>query len=73
MSSHADLLGRLLGRHIRFVPDVCGDVALNEIRSMNQGDMILLDNVRGWSEENELKKAISMHFTNLKLFNIFPQ
>ena len=57
MSAHADLLGRLLGRHIRFVPDVCGDVALDEIRSMNQGDMILLDNVRGWSEENDLKKA----------------
>ncbi|DAC25179.1 MAG TPA: phosphoglycerate kinase, partial [Candidatus Poseidoniales archaeon] len=57
MSSHADLLGRLLGRHIHFVPDVCGDVALDEIRSMNQGDMILLDNVRGWPEENDLKKA----------------
>ncbi|MAK26135.1 MAG: phosphoglycerate kinase, partial [Euryarchaeota archaeon] len=57
MSYHADLLSRLLGREITFVPDVCEEVAMDAIRSMEQGQMILLDNVRGWSEENDLKKA----------------
>jgi len=57
MSSHADQLSRLLGRHITFVPDVCGDIAIEAIQTMEQGEMILLDNVRGWSEENDLKKA----------------
>ena len=57
MSYHADLLSRLLGREITFVPDVCEEVAMDAIRSMEQGQMILLDNVRGWSEENDLKNA----------------
>ena len=57
MSAHADQLGRLLGRQISFVPDVCGDIAIQAIQNMKQGDMILLDNVRGWHEENNLKKA----------------
>lgn len=57
MSAHADQLSRLLGRQISFVPDVCGDIAIEAIQTMEQGDMILLDNVRGWSEENDLKKA----------------
>jgi len=50
-------LSRLLGREISFVPDVCGDIAIQAIQTMEQGDMILLDNVRGWPEENNLKKA----------------
>ena len=57
MSYHADLLSRLLGRHITFVPDVCGEIALEAIRTMEQGQMILLDNVRGWQEENKLTKV----------------
>ena len=57
LSAHADQLGRLLGRQISFVPDVCGDIAIQAIQNMKQGDMILLDNVRGWHEENNLKKA----------------
>ena len=57
MSAHADLLSRLLGRQISFVPDVCGDIAIQAIQNMELGDMILLDNVRGWPEENNMKKA----------------
>ncbi len=57
MSAHADQLSRLLGRQITFVPDVCGDIAIEAIQTMKQGEMILLDNVRGWPEENNLKKA----------------
>ena len=57
MSAHADLLSRLLGRNITFVPDVCGEIAIEAIKNMEQGEMILLDNVRGWSEENDLKNT----------------
>ena len=51
MERHAILLGRLLGREIRFVPDVCGEAALSSIHGMHQGEMIFLDNVRGHQEE----------------------
>ncbi|MDP6326199.1 MAG: phosphoglycerate kinase [Candidatus Thalassarchaeaceae archaeon] len=57
MERHAELMGVLLGRIVKFVPDICGDVALTAIREMNNGDMLFLDNVRGWDEEISMKKA----------------
>ncbi len=57
MAKHADRLGRLLGRAITFVPDVCGDIAQDAIRHMRSGDMLFLDNVRGYDEESSMKKA----------------
>tara|TARA_A100001037_G_scaffold196942_1_gene176102 strand:+ start:66 stop:1328 length:1263 start_codon:yes stop_codon:yes gene_type:complete len=57
MYAHSDLLSRLLGRPITFVPDVCGELAQDSIRNMRQGDMLFLDNVRGHEDEMGLKKA----------------
>ncbi|MEE2759485.1 MAG: phosphoglycerate kinase [Candidatus Thermoplasmatota archaeon] len=60
MSAHSDLLGRLLGRTITFVPDVCGELAQTKIRNMEQGEMLFLDNVRGhtdeWKEDSSVMK-----------------
>ena len=36
MYAHSDLLSRLLGRKITFVPDVCGEIAEEAIRNMLQ-------------------------------------
>ncbi len=57
MYAHSDLLSRLLGRPITFVPDVCGDIAQESIKNMRSGDMLFLDNVRGHVDEMGLKKA----------------
>ena len=57
MYAHSDLLSRLLGRPITFVPDICGDLAQESIRNMRQGDMLFLDNVRGHEDEMGMKKA----------------
>ena len=57
MERHAELLGVLLGRNIEFIPDVCGEGALNAIQNMKNGEMLFLDNVRGWDEEISMKKA----------------
>ena len=59
MSAHADQLSRLLGGQISFVPDVCGDIAIEAIQ-YEAGDMILLDNVRG-GMKNNLRKQESMN------------
>ena len=45
LSGHAERLGRILGRLIRFVPDVCGDKAIEAIRSLNNGEILCLDTV----------------------------
>ena len=57
MYAHSDLLSRLLGRPITFVPDVCGDIAQDAIRNMYPGDMLFLDNVREHEDEMGMKKA----------------
>ncbi len=57
MERHAELMSVLLGRNVEFIPDVCGEIALTAIRGMNNGDMLFLDNVRGWHEETDMKKA----------------
>lgn len=59
---HAAVLSRLLGSPVRFVPDVTGPTAQSEIRSLKNGDILLLDNVRFCAEEQtlfELKLALN--------------
>ncbi len=51
---HAKVLTELLGREVRFVEDVCGPTARAAIQGMNDGEIILLDNVRFCSEEQTL-------------------
>ncbi len=57
MEGHAQRIERILGRQIQFVPDVCGKEAMAAIESMQQGEMLMLDNVRGHPQEIGLKRA----------------
>ena len=57
MQKHCERLSQLLGKKIRFVPDICGDVAVEAIGSLSDGDMIFLDNVRMNEEEYGTKYA----------------
>ncbi|MEC7100595.1 MAG: phosphoglycerate kinase [Candidatus Thermoplasmatota archaeon] len=54
---HSKLLSRLTGRKVDFVPDVCGESAIKAIKSMENGDILFLNNVRMLDEENSMKKA----------------
>lgn len=54
LSLHADVIRRLLNRPVEFVPDVCGPYAVERIRAMEPGDIVLLDNVRFMAEEMTL-------------------
>lgn len=51
---HALVLQELLGREVKFIDDVCGPAARAAIRALNNGDILLLDNVRFCSEEQTL-------------------
>ena len=51
---HAKVLSDLLGREVRFIDDVCGPAAREAIRSLESGEILLLDNVRFVSEEQTL-------------------
>ncbi len=51
---HAKVLSSLVGRDVKWVEDVCGPTAREAIAAMQDGDIILLDNVRFCSEEQTL-------------------
>ena len=51
---HAGVLTELLGREVKWIEDVCGPTAREAIKGMQDGEIILLDNVRFCSEEQTL-------------------
>ena len=51
---HAGVLSRLLGRPVQWIDDVCGPAARDAIRGLQNGEILLLDNVRFVSEEQTL-------------------
>ncbi len=56
LEQHSRLLSRHVGKEIKFVDDVYGEKALEEIRKLKNGEALLLDNVRSVKEEMEKLK-----------------
>jgi len=54
LEPHSKVLSELLGKEVMFIPDVCGPAAIDKIKSLKAGDILLLDNVRFMSEEQTL-------------------
>ena len=52
MEKHAMVLEKLINRKIKYVDDVIGTAAQNEIKKLNDGEILLLDNLRLCAEEN---------------------
>ena len=51
LEKHAEVASRLYGMDIKWLPDVAGPYALDEIGKMGRGQVVLLDNIRLYSEE----------------------
>ena len=51
---HGKVLSELLGKEVQFIADVCGPAAIEKIKALKAGDILLLDNVRFMSEEQTL-------------------
>ena len=52
MEKHANVLEGLMDRKIKYIDDVMGTAAQNEIKKLNNGEILLLDNLRLCAEEN---------------------
>jgi len=52
MDKHAKILERMLNKKIKYVEDVIGQAAQNEIKNLKDGEILLLDNLRLCAEEN---------------------
>ena len=51
LAQHAEILSRLLGQPVAYLDDVAGPAARDRIRSLKNGDILLLENVRIHTEE----------------------
>ena len=65
LEPHSKALEEILGRQVKFVPDVFGPTALQEIDSMANGDVLVLDNLRFTAEENQEYKPLDAEKTFL--------
>ncbi|VVB56405.1 Phosphoglycerate kinase [uncultured archaeon] len=52
MEPHAKLLSKLMKRNINYIDDIFGSHAIDTIKKMTKGDIILLENTRFYSEES---------------------
>ena len=51
LEPHAERLAELLGRPMGFIDDIAGPAALERIKALKPGELLLLNNVRYYSEE----------------------
>lgn len=71
MQSHAKVLSQLIGRDVRYVDDVFGSYARSCISAMEPGDIILLENVRFYSEES-LERTADEHADSYFVKKLLP-
>ena len=51
LNQHAELLGKALNMNVKYVDDVFGEAAQNAIKALKSGEVLVLGNVRGVSNE----------------------
>ena len=54
LKKHSKRMSEIIDIKIKFIPDIYGEKAVNSINKLNNGDILMLDNVRFDKEEVEL-------------------
>jgi len=57
LNKHVELLASHIGKEVEFVADIIGNRAVEKIKSLKSGDILLLDNVRFLDDETEEKTS----------------
>jgi len=53
LKEHAQLLGKVLGKPVKYVDDVFGEKAQKAIKELKNGEILVLDNVRNFADEQK--------------------
>ncbi len=53
LKQHAELLSQVLGKPVKFVDDVYGEKAKSAIKTLKNGEILVLDNVRNFATETK--------------------
>ena len=62
LKKHGEKMSEIINKKITFVNDLYGDKAINHIEKLENGDILLLDNVRFDKEEIKLNKFVNNNF-----------
>ena len=62
LEKHGERMSEIIDRKITFVDELYGDIAINHIKKLENGDILLLDNVRFDKEEIELNSFEDNNF-----------
>jgi len=65
LEEHAQVLQRFTKATVKFVPDVYGDKAVAAIKGLQNGEVLVLENVRGTDDENKKGKPADLAQTQL--------
>ena len=63
LKPHAKRLSKIIGRDVTFAGTLYGDVTADKVKAMKKGDILLLENVRMYSEEIVLKEPAFFYNT----------
>jgi len=53
LKEHAQILGKILGKPVKYVDDVFGEKAQKAIKDLKNGEILVLDNVRNFPDEQK--------------------
>lgn len=53
LKEHAEVLQKILKCPVKYVDDLFGDKAKNAIKTLNSGEILVLENVRSWDKETK--------------------
>jgi len=71
LEQHAQILGRILGKSVKFVDDVYGEKAQKAIKELKSGEILVLDNVRKFPGETK-KASPEEHSKSELVMNLAP-
>jgi len=71
MKQHAEILGKILGKPVQFVDDIFDEKAKDAIRNLKSGEILVLDNVRGFDGETK-KGTPEEHAKTALVQNLAP-
>ncbi len=71
LEKHAKALEHLLGKEVKYCDDIYGEEAQNAIKSLQNGEILLLGNVRKFDGETE-KKSAEEHAHSELVQNLYP-
>lgn len=71
LEAHAVLLSELLGEPVDFVPDTIGPAALERVRKVKPGEVVMLDNTRIYSEDY-VEAEPEAHANSILVKRLYP-